>query len=126
MGRGSCQGHQGIFWVVETFCICRGVVVRLMYTTVKAHQNVHLESVHFIVRKLYLNFLQKKKLVLGLVTQFPGTVQSDFLAVKNSRSMAESGSCLLFAEPTPITARAAAASATRASFLFPSTYFPDK
>ena len=69
---------------------------------------------------------KKKKSALGLVTPFPGTVQSDFLAIKNSRSVAENSSCLLFAESTPITARVAAAWATRASFLFPSTYFPDK
>ena len=49
-----------------------------------------------------------------------------FVCIKNSRSVAENSSCLLFAESTPITARVAAAWATRASFLFPSTYFPDK
>lgn len=45
-----------IFQVAERFCISIGVVVTQIYTTVKANQNVHLESVHFIVCKLHLDF----------------------------------------------------------------------
>lgn len=53
---GRDSGVGGIFQVAERSCIWIGVVVTQIYTTVKANQNVHLESVHFIVCKLYLDF----------------------------------------------------------------------
>lgn len=105
-------------------------VVGWLRLTVKANQNVCLESMHLIVRSYTLIskiiIIIIIKLASGLVTPFPGTLQSDGLTIKNSRATAETSSCLLFAESTPLAARAAAVSATRASFLFPLTYFPDK
>lgn len=129
---GRCKGHQGISRVLETFRIRTGgggwadiyncqIEIRMYAWNLCISPSA---SYTFVSKENAKK--KKKKLVLGLVTPFPGTVQSDFLAIKNSRSMAENSSCLLFAEPTPITARPASASATRASFLFPLTYFPDK
>lgn len=47
-------GERGVFQVVERSLIRTGVVVTRICTTVKANQNIHLESVHFMVYKLYL------------------------------------------------------------------------
>ena len=46
-------GGRGIFLGVETFYISNWVLVTWIYTLVKPHQIVHLESVHFSACKFY-------------------------------------------------------------------------
>lgn len=134
-GEGGRHGRRGIFWVVGLLCVWRGPVVMQTGHNCQSSSRQTLpytQKLCFLPSASCTSISQKKerkeksKLELGPVTPFPGTVQSDFRAIKNSRSMAENSSCLLSAESTPITARAAAAAATRASFLLPPTYFPDK
>lgn len=49
-------GGGGRSWVVERLRVCAEVVFTQVYTTVKANQNTHFKSMHFIVCKLYLGF----------------------------------------------------------------------
>lgn len=49
------RGPEASFWVMEMFCTLIGMVVTQVYPFIKRHCTEHLESVRFIMCKLYLS-----------------------------------------------------------------------